>query len=143
MANFKQRSGPRFAKAYTKLLRDPSISPGAKALYCVLKSYADANSHCHPATATLADNLGVNRKTAVKWLRELEDSRIITRTPRYRQSVQTTSDYLLDDAHFAVHLARKDGGPKSGPQGWPKKRTTEVDPLKKSTVIKFPSQKSA
>lgn len=138
-----RRSGGRFAKALTKIMRDPRISIGAKALYVVLKTYADQNSHCHPALSTLAKDLDCHRNSVVKWMHELvEVWHIVKRVERYVQSVQTSSDYFIDDEHFAKHCARSSAGPKKSPQGRHKKQSTEVDPLKKSTtpenVIKLP-----
>ena len=39
----KKNHGPRFAKAYTKILRDPTLTPLEKCVWLVIKTYADKN----------------------------------------------------------------------------------------------------
>ena len=78
--------------------RDPSISASAKALYCVLCSYADDDGTCWPSNETLAKNLGCSERAVQKWLAELAEHRIIVREPRYLEGRQTTSITRLTDA---------------------------------------------
>ena len=70
-----------FVKARTAFLRDPSVSPTAKALLLLLRSYANPNgSSCFPSVATLAGCLGCDRKTVFRHLEELESRELLERS---------------------------------------------------------------
>lgn len=107
MVPFKKPRGPRFIKAYTRLIRDKRISREARFLYVILKAYANAEGSCWPSAALLAEDMGTGRRQVFRWLKELESFRIITRAPRMEGGKQTSNLYMLDDEHFAKHLARK------------------------------------
>lgn len=142
-----KKRGIRFVKTFPAVLRDPRLSVGAKALYGVLKAYSDASGKCFPSLARLAADLNSNRKSVVAWMKELTGLHVVFRAPSYKDGLQTTSVYTMNDEHFVKHLAVKPAGPKNGPLGQSKKRTTEVDPLKKSAeagnVIPMPKTGTA
>lgn len=95
----------RFARALTPILRDPRISRGAKALYCLLLTYCDAQGACWPSISTLCADLGdCDRKTVIADAAELEQIGVITRVPGKGKSSTT---YMMNDAHFAKYLAKK------------------------------------
>ena len=100
-----KKRGPRFAKAFTTILRDARISPAAKTLLFLLRSYADAHGRCFPSVQTLAASLGAHRTSVHSWLEELESWRIIRRERQHIGGVFASNIYWLEDDHFALVLS--------------------------------------
>jgi hypothetical protein len=71
-----------YARAFHRTMRDARLSQGARLLLIILKSYADAQGHCHPSVATLMADMGASRATVFRLLDELEKWRILTRAVR-------------------------------------------------------------
>jgi DNA-binding transcriptional MocR family regulator len=70
----------------------------AKMVYVVLSSHATANDQrCFPSYATIAREASVSRRTAIRVVAELETTRLLVKTPRYRvESRSPTSNlYIL------------------------------------------------
>jgi len=136
-----KKRGPRFVKAFTRLLRDPRISTTDKCVLFALKSYADANDHCFPSVNTIAADLGIWRKTVVRSLSRLEQYRLITRIPRFKAGKQTSSDYHIDDLHFTLHRAIGSGVKMTpldtGVKMTPRSRAIEEEQPLREKLIQF------
>ena len=69
--------GEGFTKAPNAVIKCPDVSPLARLLYVILRSYAWQEATCFPGRERLAADLGVNEKTLRLKVRELEDHRLI------------------------------------------------------------------
>ena len=79
-----------FGKVNKAILADPSISPGAKSLYALLCCYKNSDNVCNPGLNRLSDELGIGYSTCKKWLKELKDKGIISRSQVDQRSTSTT-----------------------------------------------------
>lgn len=61
---------PEFAVVPAELLRDPTISVQAKALYALMATYTGER----PGQNTLAEQAGVSDRTIRNWMNELEEA---------------------------------------------------------------------
>ena len=88
-----KRTAP-FTKALTRFLRCPDVSPQAKVVFLILKSYADKDGQsCFPSVKAVEVASGLCRNSVFKYLRELQEHRLIT--PIQRKN--TTNIFLLND----------------------------------------------
>ncbi len=105
---------------------------GAKALLCVLKSYANGSGSCWPSSETLCRDSGSDRKTIFKWIAELEKWRVLTRINRTIRGLKSSNQYSLEDEHFAKWLSvftdPSYDGEKTG-RGDGENLGHEIDPL--------------
>jgi len=84
-----------FGTVNANVLRSPAISVSAKAVYCLLTTYADESGACWPSNETLAKALGVTDRTIRTLLSELIEKGVIRREPRFKDGRQTTSVNVL------------------------------------------------
>lgn len=96
--------GPRFAKAYTRIMRDPTLSMGAKCVWLVIKTYANKEGVAWPSRERIAEDLGVSLKPVKTALKELKERRLLSWT---KGGEGKSNVYLLDDAHYAKYLAKR------------------------------------
>ncbi len=116
----KRGGGLRFVRAYTKVIRDTRISREARFLYVALKSYADASGSCFPSFAKLAADIGTGRRQVIRWMKELESFRVISKAPRMEGGLQSSNQYSIEDEHFARFLVpkkRQASGDSAAPLG--------------------------
>lgn len=59
------------------ILESDQISVGAKLTYAMLLKYAREMDECFPGQNRLADNIGVSERSVRKWLKELEQAKLI------------------------------------------------------------------
>ena len=64
------------------ILRNPELSPGAKATYALFLSYAWHNDRCFPGQETLAQALGMSIGSVNAYIKELESNSLIEITRR-------------------------------------------------------------
>ena len=65
---------PNYGRAPRSLLRDPDVSPQAKAMWTLLEDYASPGSPMpFPGQDTLAEHMGVTSRSVRSWLHELRD----------------------------------------------------------------------
>lgn len=79
-----------FGKVNKQILTDPSISPGAKSLYALLCCYKNKDNECNPGLNRLSDELGIGYSTTKKWLKELKDAGVISRSQEDQRSTSIT-----------------------------------------------------
>lgn len=72
-----------FTFIHNALIRDGSIPSEAFRLYSILLSYAWNKDACFPTVGRLSSDMGGSRLTAKRWMRWLEERRMITRTARF------------------------------------------------------------
>ena len=66
-----------FTQVPNALLRWPGVTHGAKLTYALLLSYAWHLGSCFPGQEQLAQDLSVERKAVIRYLKELKDKQII------------------------------------------------------------------
>ena len=76
------------------VLKDPTISPGAKTTFMLLLSYAWQAGSCFPGQERLSRELGVGKRSIIRWLQELEEHKIIASR---RRGLGKTNLYLILD----------------------------------------------
>lgn len=82
-----------FGKVSKDVMTDPSISHGAKSLYSLLCCYMDKSKICYPGIKKLSEDMSVSSSTVKRWLEELQDKKIITRSSK--SEVRTTVTTIL------------------------------------------------
>jgi hypothetical protein len=81
------------------LLRETSITPGAKLVWARLAQYAGESGHCYPSQKKLAEELGCNKKTLSKYILELvhnEFIEVVKPTGRDKISGRSSRYYFLE-----------------------------------------------
>ena len=89
------------------ILRNPELSPGAKATYALFLSYAWHNDRCFPGQETLAQALGMSIGSVNAYIKELESNSLIEIT---RRGQGKTNLYTIN---FVVQKKPKPKSPKS------------------------------
>lgn len=122
----KKNHGPRFAKAYTKILRDPTLTPLEKCVWLVIKTYADKNGSAHPSKKTIADGIGITPRAVSLAITVLKEKRLLDWQPGF---AGVSNFYLLTDEHYAKFLAKSGGTPVPSQVGTPvpTKKTQEEE----------------
>ncbi len=108
------------------LLRWPGVTHGAKLTYALLLSYAWQLGSCFPGQEQLAQDLSVERKAVIRYLKELKDKQIIRVE---RRGMGKTNVY---------YLPKLSDVPKMGHQEVPQKGQQKVHSMghKEYTVKK-------
>ena len=91
---------PLYSKNIIDVARDPTISKSAKALYLVLCTYRNTNTNtAWPTNDTLTECLGSDRWQIGKWMKELEDKKVISVTyeKHYKDKYQVRIITFLHD----------------------------------------------
>ncbi len=86
------------------ILKTKGLTHGAKLCYAMLLSYAWQENRCFPGQERLADDLGVERKAVIRYLKELKDGGAVR---VQRRGMGKTNVYVivrLSDVPFLVHL---------------------------------------
>ena len=66
-----------FTQIPNAILRRPDVTPGAKLTYMALLSYAWQKGSCFPGQDTLADDLGVSKRSVVTYLQQLQEAGLL------------------------------------------------------------------
>lgn len=80
----EETTRPAKWRHFDKVVRDPEISPAAKALYAIMISYADKDGVCWPSIETLANHLGYSGRGIRKLIQELCEKGAIIKVRRGR-----------------------------------------------------------
>lgn len=95
-----------FTQVENIVLRDGSLGARPKALYCVLLSYAWNKNECYPNQETIAEDLGVTRRTVIRWLEELKEYGLIEVVKRKTEDDQFKSNlYIIRDLREVYELS--------------------------------------
>ncbi len=102
---------PALRKGFTSvpnyILSNPAVSFGARLTYSLLLSYAWRQDSCFPGQGKLSAELGVNKRSVVRYLQELEDLGFIK--AKRRGLGQTNVYHILDvDPDKIFNQARSD-----------------------------------
>lgn len=73
----------------------PDLTPALRLTLIALADYADEEWSCFPSQATLAEQVGVSRRTMVRLLKALEDRDLIVRERRSRENGSRSSDRFV------------------------------------------------
>jgi Helix-turn-helix domain len=81
-----------FTQIPNLVLRRSDLSPGAKLTYMVLLSYAWQEDHAYPGQDRLATDMGVSERSVITYLKQLQESGLITIR---RRGLGMTNVYVL------------------------------------------------
>jgi hypothetical protein len=70
------------------VIRNPSLSQGARLTYTLLVMYARQKGACFPGVERLAQDLGVERHSATRYVNELLKAGVVNRTNRSRATAE-------------------------------------------------------
>ena len=88
----------KFIQIENNFINNPNYTTVEKLIYMSLCTYAFQKNNCYPSHSTLAENLGINRRTVIRTLKSLEDKGAIIVIKRKFQSNRKTSNlYILAD----------------------------------------------
>lgn len=93
-----------FTQVPNVILEEQNLSLGAKLCYAMLLRYAWQRDSCFPGQETLAEALGISRRSVVTFLRELEESGYVEKV---RRGLGKTNVYVL---HCRVREAKPSTG---------------------------------
>lgn len=79
----------------TEVMRDPSISVYAKAIYSLLCSMKDESNHCILTQEEIAKYMGIQRGTAFKYIKELSEKNLIKKSKLYQDMRQNIRYEIL------------------------------------------------
>lgn len=87
-----------FTQVPNFILTEPNLSVGAKMTYAMLLRYAWQNDYCFPGQERLAQDMGVGKRSVIRFMAELEKAGYIAVTRRglgqtnlYQLFLKTTS----------------------------------------------------
>jgi DNA-binding transcriptional regulator YhcF (GntR family) len=106
-AHFKTRKGPSSIKLYRRVLKDMNLPLAVIGFLAKLKLYAGPLGVI-PSGDTMADDLGINRKTTWKYIAVLEREGLIDRVHRLDPETKkrTSNAYILKDEKKAELLSQ-------------------------------------
>ena len=104
-----------FTQVPNALLRLPGVTHGAKLTYALLLSYAWQLGSCFPGQEQLAQDLSVERKAVIRYLKELKDKQIIRVE---RRGMGKTNVYYLPKLSDVPKMGHQEV-PKTGQQKVP------------------------
>ena len=95
----------QFGQPLMRIMGDPSISRPARLAYCILTGATDSKTaECRMSITSLAGKLGIERKNASRYIKELEDRGVIIRLSRNTQAAKWR---VLVGGVFSEHLPRQ------------------------------------
>lgn len=92
LQGFDEVSAHGFTQVPNVILREPNLSTGAKLIYACLLSYAWQKESCFPGQETLAEDLGISKRSVVTCLQELEKFGYVEKK---RRGLGKTNVYIL------------------------------------------------
>ena len=88
----------KFIQIENSFINNSQYSIYEKMVYMSLCTYAFQKNNCYPSHSTLAENLGINRRTIIRTIKSLEEKGAIIVIKRKFQSNRKTSNlYILAD----------------------------------------------
>ncbi len=90
-----------FSQIPNVVLRDPRLTSNAKVVYCLLLSYAWSKDSCFPGQERLAKDMGVDRRTIIRTMAELNEQGLISWK---RRGLGKTNIYYLEKLAEVYHL---------------------------------------
>ena len=93
-----------FTQVPNFVLEKTDLSVGAKVIYAMFLSYAWHNDRCFPGQERLAKDVGLTRQRVSQFVRELENTELIT---TQRRGQGKTNLYKI---HFVVQKPKKKKG---------------------------------
>jgi hypothetical protein len=92
LQGFDPISAVGFTQVPNFILRNKSISIGAKVVYAALLSYAWNKDCCFPGQEALADDLGISKRSVITFLQDLEKAGYLE---KLRRGLGKTNAYIL------------------------------------------------
>ena len=106
-----QHSG-RFSIIPARAIDDPRLGKAALLVLCGLGSYSDRDGWSWPTVATLCKRLRLTRRSALRYLRQLQDLGYLEIEPRFdEKGRQRSNKYrILHDGNLPADLWEREGG---------------------------------
>lgn len=101
LEGFDPISAHGFTQVPNVILRDEKLSLGAKMAYAMLLSYAWHKDSCFPGQETLAQNIGVSKRSVVSFMCELTKAGYVEKK---RRGLGKTNVYIV---HYRVKPKRE------------------------------------
>ena len=130
-----------FTQIPNQVLRRSDLQPGAKLTYMVLLSYAWQKNHAYPGQDSLARDMGVSERSVITYLKQLQDSGLITVR---RRGLGLTNVYILHRLPRSENFADQEVQDSTvlEVQNFPPKKTqrnkTQTDYSKGTEPLKMP-----
>ena len=135
-STFEVRSSTKFAMVPRWIIRDPTLSHGAVRLYGVIMSYADNTDRAaFPSRKTIATDMGVSDRSITRFIKELEDRKILT--VERRRNKRTGNFYANHYVLQFDEVAETNQKPPEDTSGT--RRVDKIAPLTKPTNITRPT----
>lgn len=128
--------------AFKAIIRNPKLSPDARLLLLLIKSYGDSSGlHCYPGESTLAADMGCHVRTIKRLVCELRKAGLLsTEQRRNKDGKASTLSYLLDDERRAKLASPPKRKRKPGDMAVPPSMTP-VSPGEELNVVPFTEEK--
>ncbi len=104
LEGFDPISAHGFTQVPNVVLRDASLSPGAKLCYAMLLSYAWQKDSCFPGQDALVKDTGISKRSTVRFMKELEQSGYLEKK---RRGLGKTNIYTLRSRVEKAEVRRK------------------------------------
>ena len=130
------------------VIQDDHLSIGARMLYALLASYADATSReCRPLNSTLCEKMRCKPSKLAEWLKELRAAGVIERIDRkaeQRSSITRLTDLLAWPASSThVDLVHDGGSPSSTHVDVPHPHTWTQNNNSKNSTSRTPKSRAS
>ncbi len=137
---------PGFKDGFTMIpniiLTTPHLTHGAKLCYAMLLKYAWGEGRCFPGQETLAKDLGVERLSVVRYLKELKEKGAVDVV---RRGLGKTNVYIIEQLSDVSFLQHQDVSVEIEPDvssGEHKEYPVKEDPKKKTKNSNFEDSKA-
>ncbi|MFW6026059.1 MAG: helix-turn-helix domain-containing protein [Candidatus Woesearchaeota archaeon] len=88
-----QKKSWYFFRLQELVFDDKNLNKHSKLIYAVLSKYADYDTNvCYPSLKTISEKASCDKKTTIKYLKELERAGYIKKTKRKRKNESDTSN---------------------------------------------------
>ena len=127
----------QFGQPLMRIMGDVSISRTARLAYCILTGGTDARTAtCRMSVTTLASKMGMERKNASRYVKELEDRGIIIRLTKTTQPARWAVPVGGVLNGYLPHQRDKLNGnlPRQRDENLSRQRDTFIDPHNKNTL---------
>lgn len=99
---------------YQCVLREPTISIEAKAVYAYLAGYAGVNDECFPSISLMCSELGISKSRLYKHMKILVEAGVVEKVQTYSGNIKSKVIYRLTHSISNVSVSEKIGIRENG-----------------------------